>query len=306
MEVRMDKDAKADSARSVKSAERVLDLLETIGTLPQGGNFSGLSTSLGIPKSSLHALLDVLLTRGYVALDPATRRYSLGVRAWETGQAYQRHHSVIGIAEPVLAGIVSRINETAQLARLAGSENVYLAKVDSSHALRLQSEVGSRLSAHATGVGKALLAQLSDDEVRARFPGPKLPVHNANTIATTEGLLAELALTRARGFAIDNEEYTPGVFCIAVPVHAGEERASTAISVTVPVSRATVTGLATALLLLAEGSLSISQRCGSRQPDAQLVALSAPEAATAALSEMVRSGRYRLGFSAEPAVQAVR
>lgn len=302
----MDAESKADSGRSVKSAERVLDLLETIGTLPQGGTFSGLSTTLNIPKSSLHALLDVLTTRGYVALDATTRRYSLGVRAWETGQAYQRHHSVIGVAEPVLAGIVARINETAQLARLVGSENVYLAKVDSSHALRLQSEVGTRLSAHATGVGKALLAQLGDDEVKARFPGPDLPVHTVNTLATTKTLLAELAATRARGFAIDNEEYTPGVFCIAVPVHAGEDRASTAISVTVPVSRATIDGLATALVLLAEGSLAISERCGSRRPDPQLHELCKPKAAAAALADMAGSGQYRLGFAGNELLQAVR
>ena len=298
------KDA-GEAGRSVKSAERVLDLLETIGTMPGGASFSGLSSELAIPKSSLHALLAVLVTRGYVDLDPVARRYSLGIRAWETGQAYQRHHSVIGLAEPVLAGIVARVNETAQLARLVGAENVYLVKVDSTHPLRLQSEVGTRLSAHATGVGKALLAQLGNEEVKARFPGPDLPVYTANTHGSTAALLAELAETRLRGFAIDNEEYTPGVFCVAVPVHAGQDRASNAISVSVPVSRATVPALSEALSLVAQGSLSISQRSGSRRADPRLSALADPATAGDAIAGLVESGRYRLGF-ATGATQAVR
>ncbi len=120
----------ATAVRSVKSAERVLTLLETIGITPAGTTFSQLNANLRIPKSSLHALLEVLTSRDYIELDPDTRRYSLGVRVWETGYAYHRHHGVLKQAQEVLEKVVARVNETMQFAKLVGSENVYLAKVD--------------------------------------------------------------------------------------------------------------------------------------------------------------------------------
>jgi DNA-binding IclR family transcriptional regulator len=221
----------ATAVRSVKSAERVLTLLETIGATPVGTTFSQLNASLRIPKSSLHALLEVLTSRDYIELDPESRRYSLGVRVWETGYAYHRHHGVLKQAQEVLEKIVARVNETVQFAKLVGSENVYLAKVDSTHALRLQSDVGTRLQAHATGIGKALLAQLDDEEVRERFVRKDLPVYTANTIPTVSALLDELAIIRQRGFAVDNEEYSLGVFCAAVPVFGSSGTAKNALSV---------------------------------------------------------------------------
>ncbi len=291
--------AASDSGRSVKSAERVFDLLETIGREPDGVTFSWLGKQLGIPKSSLHALLDVLLTRGYVDYDGANRLYSLGIRVWETGQAYQRHHDLLAVATGVLEAIVERVNETAQLAKLSGRENVYLAKVDSTHPLRLQSEVGLRLSAHATGVGKALLAQLPDDEVVARFGWGKLAVITPTTYPTTEALLEELAITRARGFAIDNSEYTPGVFCLAVPVFdTGGERATTALSVSLPLLRASVGLLSSILSTIAQASAEIAARCGGSGTHPSLVALADPAKARRAIAELAASGRYGLELPA--------
>ncbi len=281
-------------ARSVKSAERVLDLLEHIGEKSDGTTFTALSRQLNIPKSSLHALLDVLTLRGYVELQKESRTYSLGLRLWETGQAYQRHHGIIREARVVLEGVVAQVNETAQLAQLVGSENVYLAKVESTHPLRLQSEVGRRLSAHATGVGKALLAQLDDADVIGRFGRGRLPSYTANTIPTVDALLLELDHIRRRGFAIDNEEYTPGVFCVAVPVSDGGEGASAAVSVSVPTMRANLGSLAAILAVLSGASLQLSERLGVRKRHSVLHDLTQPEQARMAVEELVRSGRYDL------------
>ncbi|WP_173934363.1 IclR family transcriptional regulator [Chelativorans sp. Marseille-P2723] len=284
------------AGRSVKSAERVLDLLETIGASPNGTTFSDLGASLGIPKSSLHALLNVLTSRGYIEFDQASRRISLGIRIWETGLAYHRHHGFLKEARAVMENIVRRINETVQLAKLAGSENIYLDKVDSTHPLRLQSEVGLRLSAHATGVGKALLAQLDEADVGGRFPA-EMSRHTPNTIGTLEALLDELALTRKRGFAVDNEEYTPGIFCLAVPVYQGAQRATIAMSASVPTSRVTRQALPNILSAMADGSVEITQRIGGQCPDDALQVLTDPVVAAARIEEMLNSGRYPVAFA---------
>lgn len=282
--------------RSIKSAERVLDLLETIGSSSDGMTFTDLGAALGIPKSSLHALLNVLSSRGYIETDLDSRRFTLGVRVWETGLAYHRHHGLLKEARAVMEAIVGRINETVQLAKLAGSENIYLEKVDSTHPLRLQSEVGMRLSAHATGIGKALLAQLDAADLRERYPKESLQRFSPNTIVTFEALLNELAHIRRRGFAVDNEEYTPGIFCLAVPVYQGGTRAMTALSVSVPTSRARRSELPGILSALAGGSVEIAQRVGGSCPDEVLKSLVEPGVAAARIEEMLSSGRYPVSF----------
>jgi len=278
--------------RSVKSADRVLDILEAVGRKPNGATFMGLSAELRIPKSSLHALLELLRRRDYLEFDGGSRIYTIGVRAWETGFAYHRHNDIVDHAHHVLESIVEQVNETAQFAKLVGHENVYLTKVDSSHALRLQSEVGSRLSAHATGVGKALLAQLDESEVRRRFPGEELPVYTPNTISMVRDLLEEMRAIRVRGFAIDNEEYTLGVFCLAVPVFDRDNTASTAISVSVPQMRVTPDGLSRILAALAAGSLRISRSLGNKTPHPILEHLSDPVNAASGIAALEESNRY--------------
>jgi DNA-binding IclR family transcriptional regulator len=174
---------------------------------------------------------------------------------------------------PVMESIATSINETVQLASLDGLENVYLAKVDSSHPLRLQSEVGRRLYSHATGLGKVLLAHLAYDDLIGRLATTTLPHFTSNTVTDPERLLEELARVRERGFAIDAEEYTPGLCCVAVPVHHSSGRVIAAISFSLPLTRADMGLLSTALCLLAEGSLRITQRLGGRVDDPRLVKL---------------------------------
>ena len=269
----------------VKSASRVLDLLEIVSAHEAGLSFTTLQQLTAFPKSSLHALLGVLTARGYLDLDETSRLYTLGVKVWQNGQSYLKSRDLVREARPVMDAIANAINETVQLARLDGSENVYLAKVDSTHPLRLQSEVGARLSAHATGLGKALLACLPDDEVRARFGDKPLPRMTPGTIVTMAELTQELHRIRHWGFAVDDQEYTPGLFCIAVPIRDHRGQAIAAISVSVPLLRLELRLLAPALARLAAGSLEITRRLGGRPDDPALARLTDPAFAGQALVE---------------------
>ncbi len=284
------------AARSVKSAERVMDILEAVIPASQGVGFMDLTKSLNIPKSSLHALLDVMVRRQYLEQDPDSRRYSLGIRTLEAGEAYVRTHDVINVARQSMKALVAEVNETAQLARLSGRENVYLVRVDSSHVLRLLSETGRRLQAHATGVGKALLAELPEQEVRDLYAGEALPAYTATTLSTVEALLEELARTRERGFAIDNQEYTEGVFCLAVPVPGPGGRTEVSLSVSVPLIRVSRPALATILARLAATSLDISRRLGTPGASPALAALCDPAAAGARIDELAGSRHYGLSL----------
>lgn len=286
---------RADEPKSIKSAQRVLDILDHLGTEPEDVGFMDLTRSLAIPKSSLHGLLELMTARQYLEFDEKRRRYTLGLRALEIGRAYRRRHDALDVAQQEMAALVADVNETTQLARLVGCENVYLARVDSSHALRLQSEAGARLPAHATGVGKALLSPLADEELAALFPDEALPVFTPNTWPTLTALREELARTRQRGFAVDNQEYTQGVFCLALRVEGFGGASNTSLSVSVPVTRASKTALAAILARLAAASVAISQRVGGTT-NPRFLALSSPREAEAQIAALAAAPYYDMPF----------
>ena len=263
----------AAKERQVKSAGRVLDLMTGLAAAPNGLAFADLARLHHLPKSSLHGLLTVLTARGFAEYDPDLRMYSLGIRAWEIGQAYLHHQNLVRDALPLMERVVETINETVQLATLDGVENVYLAKVDCSHPLRLQSEVGGRIPAHATGLGKVLLAFLSQDELAARYRDVAIEGFNSNTIRTFSGLTAALDTVRRRGFALDDEEFTLGLRCVAVPIFGLGGDASFALSASVPLTRADDDHLSRALREIATASIDLSRRIGCLTLDRRIVAL---------------------------------
>jgi DNA-binding IclR family transcriptional regulator len=292
----LDDDRMTGEARSVKSAERVFDVLERVMQVRGGESFMQIGKALKIPKSSLFALLGAMERRQYLELDPESRQYRLGLRTLELGQAYLRGQDLVETARQAMEVLVAEVNETAQLARLAGADNVYLARVDSSHALRLQSEPGTRLPAQATGIGKALLSLLSGAEIEELFGTGALPTYSPTSLKSVAALNEELELTRRRGFALDNEEYTAGVFCLAVPVYEAPGRAQCAVSVSIPVTRVEVGALPRILAKLAECSLSVSRRMGAGQPDPVLAQLADTQAAAERIAELRASGRYSFSF----------
>jgi IclR family KDG regulon transcriptional repressor len=224
-------------ADGVKSAERAVALLELLAAEPDGLPFGEICAALELPKSSAHALLSTLVRAHFLRFEPTMRRYYVGVRAFEVGQAFIHGLDVAREAVPHLQSLRETVNETAQLAILEGVENVYVAKVEASHHLKLASGVGLRLPAHATALGKVLLSGLTDDEVMARFSGRPLEQFTDKTITTVEELLDQLGQVRLLGFSLDEGEHTPGVYCTAVPIRDHRETVIAAMSVSVPVVR---------------------------------------------------------------------
>lgn len=235
--------------RPVKSAYRALDVLEAMSRGP--ATLAELSRMLEIPKSSLHGLMRTLTERGWVATTPEGTRFRLGLRALQAGSAFVAEDDVVGRVAPSLDRLAALTGETVQQARLDGGEVVYLAKRDSPHPVRMISEIGSRLPAHATALGKALLADRDDASVQ-RLLAPPYVALTPRTITTWEALAADLARTREGGYAVDDCEAADGLCCFGVVVpRSNSAPATDAISVSVPVFRlheGRAEELATALL----------------------------------------------------------
>jgi len=219
----------------VQSLQRAFELLEHLADTGGEASLSELATLSGLPMPTIHRLIRTLVDLGYVRQN-TNRRYALGARLIRLGENASMQFGAW--ARPLLAELVEEVGETANLAVLERDEVVYVAQVPSKHSMRMFTEVGRRVYPHCTGVGKALLSQLSDDEVRRIVARTGMPAQTANTITEPDGLIADLDLIRRRGYSVDDGEQEIGVRCFAVPVPNAP--APTAVSVSGPAARVTV------------------------------------------------------------------
>ncbi|MEV0260174.1 IclR family transcriptional regulator [Streptomyces sp. NPDC050617] len=229
----------------VQSLERAFDLLERMADAGGEVGLSELATSSGLPLPTIHRLMRTLVACGYVRQQP-NRRYALGPRLIRLGESASR---LLGTwARPYLARLVEGTGETANMALLDGDEVVYVAQAPSKHSMRMFTEVGRRVLPHSTGVGKALLAHATDDEVRALLARTGMPAATEKTITTPEGFLEALGRVRETGYAVDDNEQEVGVRCLAVPVPGSPT--ATAISISGPAGRVTDAATETIVPLL--------------------------------------------------------
>ena len=239
---------------SVQSIGRAFALLEVMADLGGTAGLSQLAAASGLPLPTIHRLLHTLIALGYVRQEPS-RQYVLGPKLIRLGESSA---NMLGVwARPHLTRLVDELGESANLAMLDGDQIVYVAQVQSRHSMRMFTEVGRRAHTHATGVGKAILAQLDDDTVRGIVTRAGMPTPTAKSIGDVEELLADLKLIRERGYSIDEEEQELGVRCFAMAVPNAPTPA--AISVSGPVSRVDGNFADKAVPILREAAEAISR-----------------------------------------------
>ena len=222
-------------ASGVQSVDRALQLLEHLADAGGSLRLAELEAVTGLPLPTIHRLIRALMHNGYVRQEPS-RRYALGPRLIRLGE---RAGKTLGSwAVPRLTELVDDIGETANMAVLEGDTVVYVAHVPSAHSMRMFTEVGRRVGAHCTGVGKAILAQLPDEQVRELLRRTGMPVRTPRTYTDPDALLTELAEVREQGWAVDDAEEEVGVRCVAAPVPGMP--ATAAVSVSGPSGRLTV------------------------------------------------------------------
>lgn len=203
-------------------SDRVLAVLKQLARYPDGVGLEELTRVIGSPKPTVHRALGALRRAGLADQD-ARGRYLLGDEFLRMAFAHHEARPEHVRLRPLLQTLAVRFGETAHYAVLDGREVVYRAKVDPpTGAVRLTSTVGGRNPAHATGVGKVLLAHELDtlDAVRRWIAGTPLERRTPQTLCTAEELHRALETTRQRGYAVDDQENETGVNCLALPVHA--------------------------------------------------------------------------------------
>lgn len=218
---------------SVQSVERAIDILEYIAR-NNGAGVSDIARALGLNKSTAFGLIKTLVGRHYLFKDEKTDTYYLTLRLSTLGNREVLHQAVVGSARPYLEKLLDKYGETIHLVTSTRDSVVYIDKLEGTKSIRVATQVGDSLPMHCTGVGKAILAFRDKEEVSAYIQNTKLPRFTANTITDPELLGEELAAVRLQGYAVDNEEIQPDVFCVAAPIHDYHGDVNYALSISMP------------------------------------------------------------------------
>lgn len=221
----------ANGTSHVQSVARSLMLLDLLAMENREMSLTEIAKAVGWPKTTVHGLIATLRDYRYVDQSPVTGRYRLGVRLFELGNTVARGWDIRASARPAMQDLNSRLGEMIQLATEDKGEVLYLEKLDSTHMLRIVSEIGARLPMHCSGLGKVLLAYKSPAEIRWILSKHGMRRMTARTITDRDTLEAELIKVRRQGFAVDDGEIMDSLRCVAAPIHDRDGHVKYAISV---------------------------------------------------------------------------
>ena len=218
------------------TVERTFQIVEEVVAHQERGlSFSGVVSRTHLPKASVHRILKALVHVGYLRFDEEGGRYYGDVRLSRLGSEVMSHFDLKGYVRPRLLRLHTETGHTCHLGIRSGEVGIYLDKLESAEAygIKLFSEVGTSFPLHCTGMGKVLLA-FGDPQQCRTVLSRRLRAYTRHTITDPHKLDRELKRVRACGYAVDREEITRGIMCVAAPILAGDGKVLGAVSVTFP------------------------------------------------------------------------
>lgn len=254
-------DDKTDQ-NTIKSLGRALSVLGTLARL-EGATLSALARASGEAPATVYRVLVTLRAHRMVELDEAAQSWHVGAGAFQVGSAFLRRTSLVERARPVLRRLMERTGETANLGVESEGAVLFVSQVETHAAIRAFFPPGTRSPLHASGIGKALLAGASRDRVERLLEGGLLG-YTPRTITDPARLAAELDHARARGFAVDDEERTEGMRCVAAAIRDVFGETVGGLSVSGPVSRMGEGAVASHAAAVIEAAEAVSLALGAR------------------------------------------
>lgn len=215
---------------SVENTLRILMLLSERRSL----SLAEVAAELNVARSSAHRLMAMLVYYDFVRQDPATRSFRTGAAMIDVGLASVRSLDVRELARPILTELAAATEMTAHLALPRGRDVVYLDGVESRRTIRAALRTGDVLPAHVTGVGKALLATLTDEQLRQLYRDVPPQAVTDRSVTSVDALLEQLAEVRTAGYAVNRGESEPGVLSLGVAVDMPESGMHAALGLVCP------------------------------------------------------------------------
>ncbi len=253
-------------SESKNTVERTLSILETVAHSTNGLTNSDISRRLKIPKSSASYILRVLEKRGYLLRETDSGKYRLGLKLMSLTREVSTHMDVREVARPIMEDFVKRTNLSTHLAVLDNGRAVYVEKVENQNSfIKMDIWVGHRLPIHSTAIGKVLVSQMPEPEVSTILELRGMEKKTAKTITNQKKFLKELDNVRKFGFAVDNEENSFDVRCVASPIYNSEGRIIAALGTSDTIIRLDETKLPKIVELVKNAALKISNHFGYDQ-----------------------------------------
>jgi IclR family transcriptional regulator, acetate operon repressor len=251
---------------SVQVLDRSLSLLSIIAD-NDGSTLTDLADVSGMAPSTVHRLLTSLANHGMLTHDPESGDWTIGVRAFEIGNAFLRYRKLGTISRPFLKRLMDECGETANVAIEDEGDVVFISQVESHAPMRAFFRPGRRGPIHASGIGKAILSTWSDTEIGQMLSGKTLPHFTEHTLDTLPALLKDIQLIRARGWSVDDEEHTLGMRCIAAPLFNEHGEAIAGISISGPAVRLPKDKLNVLGPVIRRTADELTTAMGGRRPD---------------------------------------
>ena len=217
---------------------RLFALLEVIAAKDERYTLQRLVEETGLPKPTLHRMLQQLEGAGLLQREGDGRQYGTGVRLRRLAENLLLNDSHHGARHAVLRHLVEEVSESCNITALSGSEVIYLDRVETAAPLRFYLHPGSRVPAHCSASGKIFLAQMTPAQRRRLLAHGPLEKYTAKTVTDLAGLEREVQRVKKDGYAFDEEEFLPGLLCIAVAVPAPVARSNLCVAIQAPVMRA--------------------------------------------------------------------
>jgi IclR family transcriptional regulator, acetate operon repressor len=218
---------------------RLLSLLEVIASKDQHLSLQDLVEETALPKPTLHRMLQQLEGAGLLQRAGDGRRYGTGARLRRLAENLLLNDTHHGAQHAVLRHLVEEIGESCNLTALSGNEVIYLDRVETAAPLRFYLPAGSRVPAHCSASGKLFLAEMTPAQRRRLLEHAPLEAYTPKTIIDLEQFEEEIKRVRRQGFAFDNEEFLPGLICVAVLVPNPNGRSNLCVAVQAPQMRLT-------------------------------------------------------------------
>lgn len=250
---------------AVQALDRGLAVLEILAD-EDGLTLSELSRRSGLSASTAHRILLTLESRAYVQHDMERSLWLVGVGAFKTGSAFLRNRRVASMGRATMHALMEASGETVNLGIEDNGEVVFISQVESHDTLRAFFRAGSRGAMHASGVGKALLAEFPEPRVRQICALRRLERFTDHTITDLGRLLRELSEGRRRGWALDDEERSPGMRCVAAAIFNEHAEAVAGVSISGPSVRVTPRKLEDYGPLVRRAADEITLSIGGRLP----------------------------------------
>lgn len=259
----------ADADGVVQSLDRALRLLELLAEDDEGYRLVDLAERSGLSPSTTHRLLTTLEQKRFVQFDREANVWHIGVQCFAVGSAFGRRRNVTTLAVPIMRRLRDTTNETVNLGLADQGDVVFVTQVESRELMRAMGKPGGRMPLACTAMGQAILAAMTDKEVTEYLQKYGLPRLTPNSIARPTRLHEALAEARRTGYAVDHEENSVGLRCVAAVIHNENRRPIAAVSIAGPTVRVTLGRLPELGAQVVAAAREITAAIGGRAPAAR-------------------------------------